>query len=135
VRFSVLWHAGGVEPHFDLLFELPMRIDLAGWAMARSPELPGVAPIAPTAPHRATYLNYAGPVHPRTEGPRPRRLPSYVRRWDRGELRLFAQQNDLFRAGVTGRRLNGIIEMRRRGEDWEYRYVSAGRSCRVSPGG
>jgi hypothetical protein len=115
-------HGGGVDPHFDLLFSLPMRRELAGWAIARAPDLPGAAPAVLLAPHRPIYLNYSGPVHPAAEGARRRTRPSYVRRWDRGILQVFAEEENLFRAGFVGTRMSGIVELQRSGEGWTYRY-------------
>src|SRR5436190_1089194 len=104
-RFVILQHDHPF-PHHDLMLEAGAV--LRTWRLHGFPHEDEVR-AEPLGDHRLAYLDYEGPV----SGGRGR-----VRREEAGEYTLLADQPDLVRIELIGRRLRGVLELRRQGHDW-----------------
>jgi hypothetical protein len=107
-RFVVLRHempqsSSRAGVHWDLMLEHEDR--LRTWALAAEPasESDIVAEALPD--HRMEYLQYEGPI----SGDR-----GEVRRWDEGTYELRAETADELVLKLSGKRLTGTVELKRR---------------------
>jgi hypothetical protein len=87
--------------HWDLLVE--DGPSLRTWALDALPGAGADIPARALPPHRLIYLDYEGPI----SGGR-----GEVRRWDAGEARVEAWEEDWVRLRVAGRQLAGVVEGR-----------------------
>ena len=118
-RFVLLWHEtppGANRPsHFDLMLETAEALDT--WALAEEPRIGRVQVADRLANHRKAYLDYEGPV----SGNR-----GYVTRWDEGPCRVEQSSDSLCIARLQGRRLRGLIQLQRLGDQaqrWTCRFL------------
>lgn len=90
---------------------------LATWALVREPATGQPIPAHVLADHRATYLDYEGPV----SGGR-----GTVRRWDRGSYQLLERTPTRWVVTIDGQRLCGRVEMGQAQKDgpWEFHYTA-----------
>jgi hypothetical protein len=106
-RFVVLEHDHPFL-HWDLLLEVGSH--LRAWRLAGPPEPGKVIPATANFLHRLLYLDYEGPV----SGGR-----GTVRRSDAGTFSWLADEPDLVRVKLAGRRLLGdLVLTRLEDENW-----------------
>lgn len=109
IPFVIHLHAGYGPSHYDLM--LGDGESLATWRLAESPldMRPGsVLPARRIQPHRWAYLDYEGPVD---------RGRGEVRAIERGTYERVHVEDSHWRIRLHGRTLEGLFELRRRGDD------------------
>ena len=114
-RFVILHHRVDDGEHWDLMLEHDAV--LWTWQLLREPEDITCLPIPANriGDHRPAYLDYVGPVS---------RNRGYVTRADCGGWTLVEETPDGLLFDLEGVRFSGRFELRRRGEDWEFRAAS-----------
>jgi len=115
-RFALLEH-DHPSAHLDLLLEDGGV--LLAWRLGALPPDGGSVPAVRNFDHRLVYLDYEGPV----SGGR-----GSVRRLDGGELVWLERTPRRLAAQVSGRTLDGRLELTHvEGDEWRLTYVSAAR--------
>lgn len=134
-RYVILRHTlpaeSGRHSHWDFMLEFGTSeagAALRTWAIEQDPTSQQSQPAQLLADHRIAYLTYEGPI----SGGR-----GDVVRWDEGTFEVVGPQEcrdvaaDQIEITVTGRRLQGTVELRRRPDaatdapNFDYRYFAA----------
>ena len=106
-RFVILEH-GYPTLHWDLMLEVGER--LRTWRLAEPPASDFTTTAEAIADHRASYLDFEGPV----SGNR-----GTVRRWDAGNFHWIKDELACVSIELKGQRLSGVLRLTAMGGQWQ----------------